>query len=69
MPGQSSFKQSKASDKYLISKVLCKGESIHSMRAIEECIEARNATEDKSVTERIPRPPKSNESDSKIPRI
>jgi hypothetical protein len=36
---------------------------IHPMRAIEECIEARNATEDKSVTERIPSPPKSNGSD------
>jgi hypothetical protein len=34
------------------------------MRAIEECIEARNATEDKSVTKRIPSPPKSNGSDA-----
>jgi hypothetical protein len=64
MPGQSSFQQSTASDKYLISKILCKGESIQTMRAIEECIEARNATEDKSVIERIPRPPKSNGSDA-----
>jgi hypothetical protein len=40
-----------ASDKYLISKVSVKSESIHPMRAIEECIEARNAAKDKSVTE------------------
>jgi hypothetical protein len=53
MPGQSSFQQSKAADKYLISKILCKGESIQTMRAIEECIETRNATEDKSVIELI----------------
>jgi hypothetical protein len=33
------------------------------MRAIEECIEARNATEDKLITERIPSPPKFNRSD------
>jgi hypothetical protein len=46
MPGQRSFQQSKPSDKYLISKVLFKGENIHPMRAIEKCIEARNATEE-----------------------
>jgi hypothetical protein len=48
---QGSFLQFKASDKYLISKVSVKSESIHPMRAIEECIEARNAAKDKSVTE------------------